>query len=143
MERFTYHHLMQTSMVAKIVIRIARLGFLTSLMAISTPLLAQEPQSAQVLKNQLMSPPRVDRVDAQPLLLLTQRLLEALDTLGTPLFAETKASLEKLKSEPDDAKVTASIQQLLDPLCIATVKIKENGSVEVVAGRSVEVEENG
>ena len=67
MERFTYHHLMQNSKVARIVIRIARLGFLTSLMAISTLLLAQEPQSAKVLKNQIMSPPWVDRVDAQPL----------------------------------------------------------------------------
>ena len=75
--------------------------------------------------------------------MLTQRLLEALDTLGTPLFDEIKASLQELKSEPDDAKVTASIQQLLDPLCIATVEIKEDGSVEVVAGRNIEVEENG
>lgn len=87
--------------------------------------------------------PQVDRVDAQPLLLLTRRLVEALDTNGAPLSKETKDALSLLKDAPDDAHVTATVQRLLDPLCIAAVEIAQDGTTRAVAGRAVEVEENG
>ena len=110
------------------------------LLASSSSLAAQTVEPPEIQRSQL---PVIDRVDAQPLLLLTQRLVEALETLGSPLAAEVKLSLAELKQEPDDAKVTVSIQRILDPLCIAAVEIKDDGSVQVVAGRSVKVEENG
>ncbi len=87
--------------------------------------------------------PQVERVDVQPLLLLTQRVLEALDTNGAPLSKETKEALSLLKDEPDDARVTETVQRLLDPLCIASLEIAPDGTIEAVAGREVEVEENG
>ena len=110
------------------------------LLASSSSLAAQTVEPPEIQRSQL---PVIDRVDAQPLLLLTQRLVEALETLGSPLAAEVQLSLAELKQEPDDAKVTVSIQRILDPLCIAAVEIKDDGSVQVVAGRSVKVEENG
>ena len=143
MERFILQRPFWNSIMKKLTLRMARLGFLAAVLAITTPLLAQAPDATATLKSQPALHPLVDRVDAQPLLLLTQRLSEALDTLGAPLSAATKSALIELKLESDDAKVTVGIQQLLDPLCIATVAIKDDGSVQVVAGRSVEVEENG
>ena len=143
MERFTLQRPLWNSIVTRFTWRMARFGFLTSLLAIATPLLAQAPDATATLKSQSASLPLIDRVDAQPLLLLTQRLSEALDTLGAPLTVETKAALAELKQEPDDAKVTAGLQQLLDPLCVATVEIKKDGTLDVVAGCAVEVEENG
>ncbi|MBL8853417.1 MAG: CehA/McbA family metallohydrolase [Planctomycetaceae bacterium] len=90
-----------------------------------------------------MTLPSVARVDAQPLLLLTKRLSEALETIGSPLNASATAEIATLAEEPDDAKVTATIQRLLDPLCVAAVEISPDGSVQVIAGQNVTVEENG
>ena len=87
--------------------------------------------------------PQVDRVDAQSLLLLTRRLVEALDTNGAPLSKETQDALLLLKDTPDDAHITATVQRRLDPLCIAAVEIAQDGTTKAVAGRAVEVEENG
>lgn len=87
--------------------------------------------------------PDISRVDAQPLLLLTRRLVEALETNGAPLSAQTKFVLVQLNSEPDDARVTSEVQRVLDPLCAAAVEIAGDGTIRVVAGHDIEVEENG
>lgn len=85
----------------------------------------------------------MERVDAQPLLFLTGRLVEALDTNGAPFSKQIKDALSLLKDAPDDAHVTATVQGLFDPLCIASVEIAQDGTIKAVAGRTVEVEENG
>jgi len=87
--------------------------------------------------------PMIARVDAQPLLLLTDRLREAMETIGTPLPTEVQARIAGLSVEDDEAAITAAIQESLDPLCVAAVAISAAGSVDVVAGHQVTVEEHG
>ncbi|MBL8892522.1 MAG: CehA/McbA family metallohydrolase [Planctomycetaceae bacterium] len=87
--------------------------------------------------------PSVTRVDSQPLLLLTNRLMEALETIGSPLSAEVRAELAALTVDQDETQVTATIQRLLDPLCIAAVQIDADGLVKATAGQLVTVEEHG
>ncbi|MES2572227.1 MAG: hypothetical protein V4710_19500, partial [Verrucomicrobiota bacterium] len=86
--------------------------------------------------------PQVVQVDAQPLLLLTQRLTEALQTMGSPLSADQTSTLTALNTETDDAKITAGIQRVLDPLCVATVELGQD-TINVTPGVTAEVEENG
>ena len=87
--------------------------------------------------------PQVARVDAQPLVLLTKRLGEALQTMGSPLSAEQTSALAALNAESDDAKITAAIQRTLDPLCFAAVELGVDGAMKITPGATVEVEENG
>src|SRR5437588_12424080 len=47
------------------------------------------------------APPLVKGVEAQPLAAQIDRLFEAMDYLGSPVSAETKATFDKLKQEKD------------------------------------------
>lgn len=67
--------------------------------------------------------PEVDSVERQPLLSQTTRLAEALESIGSPLSDESLATLQQLKSIENDRDVTRAIQQLFDPLCMATVEL--------------------
>ena len=87
--------------------------------------------------------PQIDRTEAQPLLLLTQRLAEALESMGSPLSAEQTKALDALNAETDEAKITATLQRVLDPLCLAAVEIGADGEMKVTPGTVAEVEENG
>jgi hypothetical protein len=87
--------------------------------------------------------PQTDRVDAQPLLLQIQRLAEALKVHGAPLPPETLRELELLEVEKGEVAITAAVQRLLDPLCIAAVEIPVDEALRVTAGQTVEVEEQG
>ncbi len=86
---------------------------------------------------------QVHRVDAQPLLLLTQRVVEALETNGSPLTKATKEALTALNQQEDDAVVTMEVQRLLDPLCAFALEIDVDGNIKATAGSAIEVEENG
>ncbi len=89
-------------------------------------------------------PPQIERVDAQPLLLLTDRLVEALDVIGAPLDAPVKARLLALKQEADDAAVTRGVQAALDPRCLVVMEADADGKVRVTPGAARPVlEENG
>lgn len=75
------------------------------------------------------SPPKwpvVERVAAQPLLVQTNRLAEALDYIGNPLSAEQKPRLQALANEPDEDKIARAIQTLLDSRCLAAVDIQND-----------------
>ena len=87
--------------------------------------------------------PQIDRVEAQPLLLLTKRLAEALQSMGAPLSAEQTKTLDALSAETDDAKITTDLQRVLDPLCLAAVEIGADGAMKITPGATAEVEENG
>ena len=89
------------------------------------------------------SMPYVERVDAQPLLLITNRLAEAMHSTGNPFTPEQTAALNTLKNEPSDVRITAKVQQLLDPLCIASIEIGSDGKTTVTPGVPAEVMENG
>lgn len=75
--------------------------------------------------------PAVEKVERQPLLSQTARLAETLDAIGSPLSADAKAQLERLKSSNDEAAVAAAVQELLDPLCIAAVEVAAEGPPKV------------
>lgn len=87
--------------------------------------------------------PSVHQVETQPLLLLTQRLTEALTLIGSPLSPETQTELAALNVDQDEATVTANVQRLLDPRCVAAVEIARDGSMKVSPGQPVTVEQNG
>ncbi|TWU06368.1 CehA/McbA family metallohydrolase [Stieleria varia] len=76
----------------------------------------------------------VQRVPRQPLLAQIHRLTEAMDVVGNPFDAETLRELKKLKSLEDEANVTQQVQRLLDPYCIATVDIQDDGPPLVTIG---------
>ncbi len=78
--------------------------------------------------------PVIQRVDRQPLQASVARLTEALSAAGEPLAADVLAKIDGLRDITDDAEVTASIQSLLDPLCIAAVEINAESRVHVVQG---------
>jgi hypothetical protein len=76
----------------------------------------------------------VEGVPAQPLLALVRRLTEALDHLGHPLPAATRAALEQARAQREDAAVARAVQAALDPLCLVGVTINPESRVKVAAG---------
>ena len=78
--------------------------------------------------------PMIEGMDAQPLLLQTQRLVEALDHLGQPLSDEAKQALTEASNDQNDANVIAKVQVTLDSLCIAHVQINPESRVKVAGG---------
>jgi hypothetical protein len=88
--------------------------------------------------------PQVTRADMQPVRVHLQRLREALDSLGSPLAAESAARLDKALAESDDAKAVRMVQQALDPLCLLDVQINPESRVKVAPGPvAKELLENG
>ena len=69
-------------------------------------------------------------VEGQPLAANVQRLVEALEFLGAPLPAETRAALRSAGETRDAAK----IQKALDPHVLLLVTLAASGRVEVGAG---------
>ncbi len=78
--------------------------------------------------------PQVRSVDAQPLIVQVQRLVEALDYLGTPLSPQTRAALAEAVKQTDSAAVTEAVQRALDPYCLLGVQINPESRVKVEAG---------
>lgn len=78
--------------------------------------------------------PKVVTVDRQPLQAATARLVEALRGTGAPLDPASLSKLQALQEDLSDTNVCESIQQILDPLCIAAVQINPESRVHVVAG---------
>lgn len=77
--------------------------------------------------------PTVPAVEAQPLIAQARRLMQALDFLGQPLPDETRRAIDALTEDDGDARVAATLQKLLDPLCAAAVEIGSDGSVRATA----------
>ncbi len=78
--------------------------------------------------------PMIEDIDAQPLMLHTERLSEALDFLGQPLSDEAKQKLNQARTNQDDAAAVAVTQQVLDPLCLAHIQINPESRVKVADG---------
>src|SRR5262249_40291218 len=95
-----------------------RIGFAIAIsLSIAAPLTAAEL-------------PKITKVEAQPLAAQAQRIADALDLLGAPLSAEEKQALQ---SAAKDGNVEG-IQQVLDPHCLAGVRIMDGTKIEVQAG---------
>lgn len=86
----------------------------------------------------------VDRVPTQPLLAQTHRLIEAMEFIGSPLDTATTRAINALKTETDQTQVTAQLQQLLDPYCLAVVNVPPMGPPDVTIGAAkLELQEQG
>ncbi|MEW4489395.1 CehA/McbA family metallohydrolase [Thalassoglobus sp. JC818] len=78
--------------------------------------------------------PEVVRVERQPLIEATKRLVETLDFIGEPLSAEEKQALSAAFELETDREVTEAIQDVLDPHCLAGVHINAESRVKVSEG---------
>ena len=88
--------------------------------------------------------PSIEKVDRQPAVSALERLVSALDLVGRPLSKEQLEKVEAIKKMEDDANAVASIQELLDPVCLAAVHINPESRVKVIQGpSSKELVENG
>jgi len=88
--------------------------------------------------------PEAPVVDAQPLLVHTDRLIETLESVGAPLEAGKRARLEALTEESDDAVITRRTEEILDPMCVAAVVVAPDGTITArPRGEPVILEENG
>ncbi len=80
--------------------------------------------------------PLVQRVDRQPLISQLHRLSQALMMLGQPLPEKLQKELNSATGGTDDARITANVQRVLDPLCLAAVRIPRGKSTHVTANPS-------
>lgn len=78
--------------------------------------------------------PKVTRVEMQPLAASVERLISALDFVGTPLAAKDRETLEAALKLSDGKETLVIVQQVLDPLCIAAVGINPESRVSVIEG---------
>jgi len=86
----------------------------------------------------------VSHVDAQPLLAQADRVLTALDSLGSPVSPEVTTLVKKARLEPDGESAAAQLQTALDPLCLVTVRINPESRVQVQRGAaSLDLVEQG
>ena len=73
-------------------------------------------------------------VERQPFVAATRRLVEALELAGSPLSAEARTRIDAAARESDDAQAVKTIQETLDPLCIAVVTINPESRVKAAEG---------
>lgn len=78
--------------------------------------------------------PQVEEVPRQPLLAQVQRLVDALDYLGSPLNDDVKTRLRQLKEQSDDARITREVQSILDPWCLMSVTTTAEEAPRLHAG---------
>ncbi len=76
----------------------------------------------------------VEAVEPQPLLAQATRLNEALNYIGSPLPIEVSRELDALREHVPDSASVRSIQELLDPYCLAMIHINPESRVKVQAG---------
>ena len=80
------------------------------------------------------NPAAVTSVEPQPLLGSIERLIEAMDYVGTPLPKSVTTQLKGLSPAGESTHVTKQVQQLLDPFCLAAVSLKAQGPPLVQPG---------
>lgn len=78
--------------------------------------------------------PMVGRVERQPLAAATDRLIEALDFVGSPIDDESRKKLLDATKLADTADYTEAVQKILDPRCLVGVTINAESRVSVVEG---------
>lgn len=83
--------------------------------------------------------PEPGAAEPQPFAAASQRLVEALDYLGSPLEAGTRAELLRLAAAVPTPETASAIQALLDPLCLAYVHINPEARVKVARGPAAAV----
>ncbi|RPI88943.1 MAG: hypothetical protein EHM42_03880, partial [Planctomycetaceae bacterium] len=77
---------------------------------------------------------KINRVEVQPLVAATERLVEALDFVGSPLTDDEKRALKAAAKETDPLVTVAAIQKVLDPHCVVGITINAESRVSVIEG---------
>lgn len=78
--------------------------------------------------------PLVRNVEFQPLSAQVKRVVQSLDSLGTPLSPETQAALAKALEATAEDEGIKGIQKALDPLCLAYIHINPESRVHADPG---------
>ena len=78
--------------------------------------------------------PQVKKVERQPLVAATKRLVQALTYVGAPLSKADAKALEKAMAAEKDADAVAGIQKVLDKSALAGVHINPESRVKVSEG---------
>ena len=76
----------------------------------------------------------VTEVEFQPLASATQRLIEALDYLGSPLSEDDLSAIKEALVSENPEQAIADIQKTLDTYCVAGVNINPESRVKVKEG---------
>ena len=76
----------------------------------------------------------VTEVEFQPLASATERLIEALDYLGSPLSEDDLSAIETALVSEDHKQAIVDIQKILDAHCVAGVNINPESRVKVKEG---------
>lgn len=83
--------------------------------------------------------PQVDRVERQPLIESTKRLVEALQYIGAPLTETDQKTLQQAFAADSDQAVMQAVQGVLDPYCLAGVHINAESRVKVSEGPAAKI----
>ena len=78
--------------------------------------------------------PLVRDVELQPLASQVERVVQALELLGSPLPEDQQAALRAALAETDEASAVERIQQILDPMCLVGVEINPESRVKAAEG---------
>jgi hypothetical protein len=78
--------------------------------------------------------PIVANVEFQPLSAQAKRVVQALESLGSPLTEEQRTALDQALAAGDEADGVRGIQEALDPLCLALVNINPESRVKAQQG---------
>lgn len=78
--------------------------------------------------------PKVVKVEQQPLVAATERLLQTLDYVGSPVADDDQRQLTAAMKGDDPVKAALEIQNVLDKYCVAGVVINPESRVSVVEG---------
>ncbi len=98
-------------------------------------LLFASPGSASIPANAADGKwPNVTKIEQQPLVSATERLIQALEFVGSPLGLEDRKALDDASKLPKAGDCTEAIQKVLDKLCIVGVSINPESRVSVVEG---------
>ena len=76
----------------------------------------------------------VTEVEFQPFASATQRLIEALDYLGSPLSEDDLSAIQEALVSTDHTQAIVDIQKILDPYCLTGVNINPESRVKVKEG---------
>ena len=78
--------------------------------------------------------PVVVTVEQQPLVAATERVVQSLEFVGSPLSSEDRKALDEAFKQPKAADCAEAIQKVLDKHCVAGVSINPESRVSVVDG---------
>ena len=76
----------------------------------------------------------VTEVEFQPFASATQRLIEALDYLGSPLSEDDLSAIQEALVSDDHTQAIVDIQKILDAYCLTGVNINPESRVKVKEG---------